>query len=61
VARLQLYAHHAEGALAPETERALRKVALTFTSVLTETEDSLSGRDMRSGADEDRSRDPAFT
>jgi hypothetical protein len=30
-------------------------------SVLTETEDSLSDWDVRSGADEDRGRDPAFT
>ncbi|MBL6459283.1 site-specific integrase [Belnapia sp. T6] len=32
VARLQLYARHAQGALAPETERALRKAALACTS-----------------------------
>ena len=32
LARLERHAHHAQGALAPETERALRKAALAFTS-----------------------------
>src|SRR5690349_19088265 len=31
VARLERHAHHAQGALAPETERALRKAAVAFT------------------------------
>src|SRR3954462_9151710 len=31
LARLEQHARHAQGALAPETERALRKAALAFT------------------------------
>src|SRR4051812_31384286 len=31
LARLQRHARHAQGALAPETERALRKVSVAFT------------------------------
>ena len=32
LARLEQHARHAQGALAPETERALRKAAVAFTS-----------------------------